>query len=94
MADPDGIFVISGPGVLTNKEVRGAKIADLASTILYLMDLAIPADMDGRVLEDAFEPSKKKARYQESRVENGKEFEFSEEDAKKVEERLKGLGYL
>lgn len=94
MADPDGIFAISGPGVLKGREIRGAKIADLAPTILYLMDLAIPRDMDGRVLEDAFEPSRKKATYDESGEEEGKEFEFSEEDAKKVEERLKGLGYM
>jgi len=94
MTDPDGIFTLTGPGILRNKEIRGAQIADLTPTILYLMDLPIPGDMDGRVLEDAFEPSRKKATYEESGEEEEKKFEFSEEDAKKIEERLKGLGYL
>jgi predicted AlkP superfamily phosphohydrolase/phosphomutase len=94
MAASDGIVVLNGPGVLQNRHVEGAHISDLAPTILYMMDVPIPFDMDGKVLKSAFEPSAKEPRYTKATESKKKEFEFSDKEEKKLEERLKGLGYL
>jgi len=45
--DVPGIIGILGPGILGGKEVR-ARLWDLAPTILNLMNILIPNDMDGK----------------------------------------------
>ena len=35
---------------------QGARLIDMAPTILHLMGEPTPEDMDGRVLEELFEP--------------------------------------
>jgi hypothetical protein len=45
----DGLFALAGPGVSAG-EVMGAGIADMAPTILALLDVPAPADWDGRPL--------------------------------------------
>ncbi len=49
----NGIFVASGAGVKNAGEFHDARLIDLAPTILHLMDLPVPRDMDGRVLSEA-----------------------------------------
>ncbi len=51
-----GMFVSCGPGVARNHRLQGARIEDMAPTILYLMGLPSPDDTDGRVM---FELAKK-----------------------------------
>src|SRR5690606_30685900 len=43
----EGIFLAQGPGVAEGIEIEGAQIIDLAPTILHLLDVPIPEDMDG-----------------------------------------------
>jgi predicted AlkP superfamily phosphohydrolase/phosphomutase len=50
-----GIFLESGPGIKKGIEIEGAKIYDLAPTILHVFGIPIPKDMDGRVLKELFE---------------------------------------
>lgn len=52
---PQGIFLACGPGIKKGIEIEGAKIYDLAPTILHIFDIPIPKDMDGRVLKEIFE---------------------------------------
>jgi len=95
---PDGIFVLSGHNIRKAGTVQGARIIDLAPTLLSLAGVGIPRDMDGIVLSslitedflaanpiDYIEPS-------ESR--DQAETAYSEEDRKKVSDRLRALGYL
>lgn len=51
----NGTLFLKGKGIKKNVEIEGARIIDLAPTILYLMNHLVPADMDGRVLKEAFE---------------------------------------
>jgi hypothetical protein len=37
--------------------VGGATIFDIAPTVLYLLGLPVPHDMEGEVLEDAIDPA-------------------------------------
>lgn len=94
MAAADGIFILKGPGVVKNKRIEGAHISDLAPTILYMMDVPIPSDIDGKVLRSAFEPSHREPQYAKAGEAGKKDFAFTQKEEKKLEERLKGLGYL
>ncbi len=50
-----GLFIFWGSDIKKGEEIHGAKILDLAPTILYMFNVAIPEDMDGRPLKEIFE---------------------------------------
>lgn len=95
----DGIFMAMGPVIRKNKRVEGAKIADIAPTIIYALGEEVPGDLDGSVVTAIFEPSFLEANTlnigKGSVPERPKEqTDYSDEESARVEERLKGLGYL
>lgn len=47
---PDGMFVLRGPGIGNTPIATPAQCMDFAPTIAALMDVALPADIDGRAL--------------------------------------------
>ena len=49
----NGIFIGAGPGIKRGVPVKDPRLIDLAPTILHLMGLPIPLDLDGRVLNEA-----------------------------------------
>ena len=49
-----GILSAYGRGVNKKKELKGAKVYDLAPTILYLLGISVPGEMDGNVLLELF----------------------------------------
>lgn len=51
---PKGIFVCSGKEIKKGTQIHGARIEDIAPTLLHLMEAPIPSGMDGRVLEEIF----------------------------------------
>jgi len=60
----NGIFLAYGPGIKKGQKIEGAKIYDIAPTILHIFGLPIPKDIDGRVLIEIFENAIKfKERY-------------------------------
>ncbi len=83
--DPEGIVIISGSGVKKKKDIK-LNIVDIAPTVLTLMDLAVPEDMEGSSL---FTPNSKKRK---------KTMELSREqsnnDKLEVIDRLSRLGYI
>ncbi len=50
-----GIFCLSGPGIRRNERLYGASVLDVTPTALHLFGLPAGADMDGKVLINAFE---------------------------------------
>ena len=52
----NGVFIINGKNIRPGINVTNAEIIDLAPTILYMMDIPVPLDMDGKVLNIAFDP--------------------------------------
>ena len=50
---PNGFVLFSGPGVRPGTRLRGARLADVTPTVLYLANLPVARDMSGRVLLDA-----------------------------------------
>lgn len=49
-----GIFSIKGPDVKNNFKLNGAKLIDIAPTILHMFGTSIPQEMDGHVLTEIF----------------------------------------
>lgn len=96
----EGILVAAGPHVRKAEEIAKARIIDLAPTILHLMGLPVPKDMDGRVLTELFTPAFQKRHpvtfdegesKEEGRLERSV---YSPKEEAEIEERLRGLGYL
>ena len=95
---PNGVFLAYGSTLKRGACIRGARIVDLAPTLLHLMGEAVPDDMDGRVLHEIFRPAFEEAhavRYQvAATVGSREERVLSSEEEVEIEERLRGLGYL
>jgi predicted AlkP superfamily phosphohydrolase/phosphomutase len=49
---PEGYFVMAGPGVPALGELTEFSLLDVAPTVLHLMGLPVPEDMEGRVLTE------------------------------------------
>jgi predicted AlkP superfamily phosphohydrolase/phosphomutase len=94
----DGILIAHGEAFKKDAEIQGAQLIDMAPTILYLMGQPVPADMDGRVLEELFEPAFIAANPIQVGISEGSDggqgAQYSAEEAAIVEERLKALGYI
>jgi len=95
----DGMLIMNGPGIQQGGQVEGAVIYDIAPTILHSMGLPVPSDMDGQLLEDAFDDGYMEAfpleLVEPSMVgEATTGIDYTEEGEKEILERLQGLGYL
>ncbi|MGH2638343.1 MAG: alkaline phosphatase family protein, partial [Rhabdochlamydiaceae bacterium] len=92
-----GVVMISGKEVV-NRQLEGASVFDIAPTILGIMGIPVPADMDGLALNQAFSEqflSSNPLRYSEvSEKEPHEQYELSKEEQKKIEENLRSLGYI
>ncbi len=98
-----GMLIMNGPAIRQGSEITGAVIHDIAPTVLHTMGLAVPSDMDGRTLEDAFSegymelfPVKTSSASLGPRPEDPEATgtDYTEEGEKEIMERLEGLGYL
>jgi predicted AlkP superfamily phosphohydrolase/phosphomutase len=59
---PEGILIVYGPGIKKGEIIEKAKIIDVAPTILHILGIPIPSDMDGRVLKEIFREDSEFAR--------------------------------
>lgn len=99
----NGILLMKGPGIRRGIYLKNANIMDLAPTILHVLGLPVPTDMDGRVLDEALTASHLRSnpiRYAEEAKDGTqllltKEAEvYSSEDEEEIKSRLRGLGYI
>ncbi len=96
----NGIFIIKGEGINKNSSINEAHIIDIAPTIMYIMGLAVPEHMDGKVLKKIFiqkflkkHPIRKSKSIIEDREKRDDDV-YNEKEAEQLKKRLKGLGYL
>ncbi len=54
-----GLFMAYGPDIRNGIKVENVSILDLCPTILHMMDVQIPSDLDGRVLHEIFKDETK-----------------------------------
>jgi predicted AlkP superfamily phosphohydrolase/phosphomutase len=94
---PLGVVVVSGPGT-QGSAIENARLEDIAPTILYAMGLPVPQGLDGRILLEAFSGEHRKSNPVEWEESAAQTFvaprQLPAEEERKIEERLKQLGYL
>ena len=91
-----GIFVANGPDIKKDNQTKDAKIIDIVPTILYLMGIPIPDDLDGKILKDIFLPDFVKLTpptYEKAKSIH-KDDKSSLTDQEEIKKRLRELGYL
>lgn len=94
----DGIFIANGPSVRHGEDIGQVGLADVAPTLLHYLDLPIPENMDGRVIQEAFEPEFITCRAPRLgpsvRAGGSSNDGLKDEDQEAMRQQLKGLGYL
>ena len=102
---PIGVLAAAGAGIAAGQRIEGARIVDVAPTVLYALDLPVPDDMDGRPLVEIFDDEHRTsypvrhAPAVETTDLTGfptpvRSTEGDEEDEAEMERRLRGLGYI
>lgn len=99
----NGILLLAGEGCAPGR-VEGAGLEDLAPTLLHLLGLEVPAEMDGRVLEEALSPTWLREHPVTVEGDEGGASTasgpaedprpYSREEEELLRRRLQGLGYL
>ncbi|NLF00808.1 MAG: hypothetical protein GX601_07505 [Anaerolineales bacterium] len=95
----DGTLVVWGPGIRPGHTLDRTDIRDVFPTVCYLMGVAIPDDIEGALAEDAFRPDwierhTPRVEHRSPDADSPETRYYSEDEAREVEDRLAGLGYL
>ncbi|MEW6220972.1 MAG: alkaline phosphatase family protein [Thermodesulfobacteriota bacterium] len=96
----DGILMLAGSPIQAGGRLTGAAITDVAPTILHLLDLPCPDDMDGRIITEALTPAFRTAHPPRSEAATGGQGgtggrpAYTAADKADLEQRLEELGYL
>jgi predicted AlkP superfamily phosphohydrolase/phosphomutase len=92
----DGIVVLHGEDIRSGAVLPLAAIEDVAPTVLHLLGLPVDADMDGRVLTEAFRPERTRpvAVTDVPYTVHTNGFRYSREEEAHIQDMLEGLGYV
>jgi len=92
-----GILIAAGP-TIARTSVEGARLWDIAPTVLYSLGEPIPNGMEGRVLETLFTPEFRETypirKTNLGEVEADRERGLSDAEEADLEQRLRDLGYM
>jgi len=95
---PEGVIVMSGPGIQEGATISDASVADILPTMLALTGLPVPEDLDGRPLSQAFTDTQRRTIQFVSRrtdiPQDSLTFDLAGEELAEIEDRLRSLGYL
>ncbi len=90
----NGILVASGAAIRRGSTPNRASLIDLAPTILHLLGLPVPTDMDGRVLKEILEDHRPVEFGGSSASPSRSSEGYTEEEEAQVMARLQDLGYI
>ncbi len=96
----EGVLIASGPAVVPGASLGGANLLDIAPTVLHLLGVPVPGDMDGRVLSELFDPAVVPPPSRSEGTQAGPEASepvpaaYTEEEDAAIQQRLADLGYL
>jgi len=100
---PEGVFLAWGPGIPKGAVLSQQPMLDVAPTLLYSLGLPIPADLEGKVIEEAFDLSHLRAHPvrigpptepPDNYVTRTARTARAEEEERVILERLRALGYV
>jgi predicted AlkP superfamily phosphohydrolase/phosphomutase len=96
-----GILMVSGIDIQQPMQLSDVAIIDLAPTILHMLGLPVPVDMDGRVLTELFKAKSRGSRpvsYADRSQPQGDlsalRRDYTEDEEEAIRVRLQGLGYI
>jgi predicted AlkP superfamily phosphohydrolase/phosphomutase len=95
---PEGVLIAQGPDIRPGAGVDGARLVDVAPTLLGLLGFRPPGWMDGRVLGDMLTEDAE-TRMQERAMEVDADVDsvdagYSPDEAEQISQQLRALGYL
>jgi len=99
----EGMIVASGAPFRPGAKPEGAALLDIAPTVLHLLGVPVPEDMDGRVLTEILTPAFASTATSSSSAPGGPgnsvdeappPSAYSEEEDAEIQQRLADLGYL
>ncbi len=98
---PQGVFAAMGPGFKKDELIHGARLLDVTPTILTYFGLPVGADMEGRVLREAFKhppdvqtiPTWENAD-KPAVPDPPRSFQLSDADSKALLQQFVDLGYI
>jgi len=91
----EGVFIAHGPSISQTNQAKG-NMADIAPTLLSMLGLRIPSDMDGHVMEQTFS-TRPAIELEPPQAPDSKKDEntiYDEQQQAILTERLTDLGYL
>jgi predicted AlkP superfamily phosphohydrolase/phosphomutase len=101
---PEGILIATGPPVRSGAEPTEASLLDIAPTVLSLLGINVPDDIDGRILTELLDQEPALASPQQVLAPalvgmNGgpsppDDFHYTPDEDATIKERLADLGYL
>jgi predicted AlkP superfamily phosphohydrolase/phosphomutase len=96
----EGVLLLHAPGVFRRAAtLDGPEIVDVLPTLYHAMGLPVPTDVDGRVLEGAFEPAflaERPIRFGGTLGGDGAggDGRYSEQEEEGIKVALRGFGYI
>jgi predicted AlkP superfamily phosphohydrolase/phosphomutase len=98
----EGVLIASGGPIRRGAAPVNARIIDIAPTVLHLMGVPIPSDMDGRVLSEVLDENfveSNPIEWEESETDVQNEVpedlhSFTEQESELIARRLQALGYI
>lgn len=99
-----GILIMKGPSIKSGYRLKDYSVLDIAPTILALLDLPVPRDMDGDVIKEALLPGYRKnnsipfidtyEKQDSKTLQDTKKPKMDSDSKKEILERLRSLGYI
>lgn len=94
----EGVLIVQGPGIRSNCQTEGARLLDVAPTILSLLGIDPGSNLDGHILRGIFceeaAADLRRIGPADEPGRPGEEYGYDSEDEKKITDHLRSLGYL
>ncbi len=91
----EGIAMFKGPNIKRGYSLSsGVSAWDIAPTILQIMKVPVPSDMDGKVITEIFRRSSEVKIEQVCGEEGTEAYRWKTEEEEEIRKRLRALGYL
>ncbi|HKW04997.1 MAG TPA: alkaline phosphatase family protein [Nitrososphaerales archaeon] len=90
---PDGIFLATGPDIVSSKNLN-LSLEDVAPTALALLGIGRPENVDGRIVQEIMSPKGPLLHNQSKRITSSETpFAFSKDEEKLIMNNLERIGY-